>query len=425
VLAKATPGERTTNFKGNKISLTFDEYIELKEVSNNLFISPVQKTNPVISYNLRTVTIKFRDTLLPNTTYAINFGNAIVDLHEGNVLKDYAYVFSTGNKIDSLTWNGKVVMAETGLVDSTIIALLYRNADDSAVQKRKPDYLARLKGDGSFIFRNLPADNYKVYALKDGDNGKTYNSKTEAFAFLENEIKIDGNNAPATLYAYVQEKPKVTAITISTPTSDKRLRYSTSATEAGQDILNPLEITFNRALKNYDATKIILTDTSFNPITGQQVTIDSTRKIMAISTSWAQGNSYRLIIPKDAITDTTNTRLTKNDTLKFNTKNQTDYGSLLLRFKNLDLSRHPVIQFFTGETIKFSSPITTAEWSKKLFLPGEYEIRILYDNNQNGKWDPGNYSLKIQPERVITLPQKISLRADWENERDITIDNGQ
>lgn len=423
VLVKATPAERSTRFTGNKITLTFNEYIELKEVSSNLFISPVQKTNPVISYNLRTVTIKFRDTLLPNTTYAVNFGNAIVDLHESNVLKDFAYIFSTGNNIDSLTWSGKVLMAETGEVDSTLIAMLYRKADDSAVQKRKPDYLARLKGDGSFIFRNLPADTYKVYALKDGDNGKTYNSKSEAFAFLENEITIDGNNAPATLYAYVQEKPKVPSISISTSSSDKRLRYSTTASDAGQDILTPLEITFNRVLKTYDGSKIILTDTLFNPINGPQISLDSTRKIIQINTAWLQGNKYRLLVQKDAVTDTTNLKLTRNDTLKFSTKKETDYGSLLLRFKNLDLSKHPVIQFFSGETIKHSSPITANEWNKKLFLPGDYEIRILYDTNQNGKWDPGNYSLKLQPEKAISLPQKISIKADWENERDITIDS--
>jgi hypothetical protein len=422
VLARATPGERTTNFTGNKISLTFNEYIELKDVSNNLFISPVQKINPVISYNLRTINIKFRDTLLPNTTYAINFGNAIVDLNEGNVLKDFAYIFSTGNVIDSLSWSGKVIMAETGQVDSTLIAMLYRKADDSAVQKRKPDYLARLKGDGSFTFRNLPADTYKVYALKDGDNGKTYNSKAEAFAFLEKEINISGSTAPATLYAYVQEKPKVTSVTITTPTSEKRLRYTLSASEGGQDILKPLEITFNRAIKTFDASKIIVTDTLFNPVPGQQVTIDSTRKIMAVSTAWTQGNAYRLILAKDALKDTNNTSLTRNDTLKFNSKKETDYGSLLLRFKNMDLNRHPVIQFLSGETIKYSSPITAAEWSKKLFLPGEYEIRILFDSNQNGKWDPGNYSLKLQPEKAFSLPQKISIKADWENERDILID---
>ncbi|MEO6404683.1 MAG: Ig-like domain-containing domain [Ferruginibacter sp.] len=422
MLVRATPAQRTTNFTGNKITLTFNEYIELKDVPNNLFISPVQKINPVISYNLRTISVKFRDTLLPNTTYAVNFGNAIVDLNEGNILRDYSYLFSTGNNIDSMRWSGKVVMAETGQVDSTIIAMLYRRADDSSVQKRKPDYIARLKGDGSFTFRNLPAGSYKVYALKDGDNGKTYNSKTEAFAFLNKEINITDTTSAETLYAYVQEKASPPKVPLFNQATDKRLRFTSSATEAAQDILAPLEITFNRAIKNYDTTKIILTDTLFNPITGQHLSLDSTRKILSIYPTWAQGTAYRLLIAKDAVTDTTNTKLNRSDTIKFSTKKTTDYGSLLLRFKNLDLSRHPVIQFLSGEIIKFSYPVTGAEWSQKLFLPGEYSTRILFDTNQNGKWDPGNYSLKLQPEKAFTLPQKLSIKADWENERDISID---
>ena len=72
-----------------------------------------------------------------------------------------------------------------------------------------------------------------------------------------------------------------------------------------------------------------------------------------------------------------------------------------------------------GEEIKESSPVTAKEWIKLLFTPGEYEIRILFDNNKNGKWDPGNYEKKIQPEKVISLAQKLSIRADWDNESEI------
>ncbi|HSN61141.1 MAG TPA: Ig-like domain-containing protein, partial [Ferruginibacter sp.] len=169
LLVRATPELRKLNFEGNRITLTFNEYVEVLEAQANVLVSPLQKTNPTINYSLKTVTIKLRDSLLPNTTYSIQFGNAIKDINEGNVFPNFTYVFSTGNTIDSLSLKGKVLLAETGLADSTINVLLFRNTNDTAVQKLKPDYMARLKGDGSFIFNNLRAVNFKVYALKDGD----------------------------------------------------------------------------------------------------------------------------------------------------------------------------------------------------------------------------------------------------------------
>ncbi|HNH22545.1 MAG TPA: Ig-like domain-containing protein, partial [Ferruginibacter sp.] len=200
-LTSASPAINSVNVTGNKVTLSFNEYIELKDPQTNVLISPFPKKQPQIDYKLRTVTVKLKDTLMPNTTYSINFGNAIVDVNEGNAYKNFTYVFSTGNSIDSLMLDGKVLIAETGKADSTLIAMLYRNADDSSVQKRKPDYITRLSGDGSFSFLNLPAGTYKVYALKDGDGAKTYNSKKEIFAFANEDIIVSATNNPVMLYA--------------------------------------------------------------------------------------------------------------------------------------------------------------------------------------------------------------------------------
>ena len=124
-LVNALPKLMTTNFKGNKITLNFNEYIDVQDVSNNLLVSPLPKTNPIIDYKLKTVTVKLKDSLIDNTTYTINFGNAIKDNNEGNPFKNFTYVFSTGKTIDSLQISGNVIIAQTGKADSTIIALLY------------------------------------------------------------------------------------------------------------------------------------------------------------------------------------------------------------------------------------------------------------------------------------------------------------
>jgi len=421
VLVKASPPQNTVNFKGNRISLSFNEYIDLQELQGNLIISPLQKVNPVVSYNLKSISVRFKDTLLPNTTYSLDFGNAIKDVHEGNVLKNFTYVFSTGNTIDSLKLSGRVILAETGNVDSTIMVMLYRNTADSAVLKTKPDYMTRLNGSGRFEFKNLPDNNFNIYALKDGDGGKTYNSKTELFAFQDEPVNPATNKDSIQLFAYAEQKSDAKiSYTLKAP-AEKKLRLTTNLTADLQDLLQPFELSFNNPLKLFDSTKILLSDTNYHRIPNFTTTIDSTRKIVSIKTDWQPETYYYLIIPKEAIQDSAGNFLARTDSLRFSTKKESDYGTILLRFTNLDITKHPVILFAEGETVKYSFPILESQWTNKRFPPGEYSIRILYDRNNNGKWDPGDYSKKIQPEKVISLDLKLAIKANWDNERDIKL----
>ena len=419
-LLKASPEQNTLNFRGNKVSLAFNEYIDLQELQGNLIISPLQKTNPTITYNLKSISIKFKDTLLPNTTYSINFGNSIRDVHEGNILKDFTYVFSTGNMIDSLTMEGNVVLAESGTTDSTLFVMLYRNTSDSAVLKTKPDYITKLDGQGNFKFTHLPPADLKIYALKDGDGGKTYNSKTELFAF-DDTLVNSLQKAPIILYAYAEQKIDNNKPGSLKTTADKKLRYSLNMEGTEQDLLKTLDLSFNNPLKKIDSLKIILADTNYKPVSNYTLTIDSTRKIVSLKTIWLPETEYYFIISKDAAQDSTGNLLARSDSVRFTTKKTADYGTINLRFSNIELAKHPVIQFIEGNKVRFSYPLITTEWSNKLFPPGEFGLRILYDLNNNGAWDPGSYTKKIQPEKAIELPQKITIRADWDNERDIRL----
>lgn len=419
VLTNASPKLLSTNVTGNKITLTFNEYIELKEVQTNVLISPFPKRQPQIDYKLKTVTVKLKDTLLPNTTYSINFGKAIVDNNEGNPMKDFTYVFSTGNTIDSLSLDGKVLVAETGKADSTLVALLYRKADDSSVQKRKPDYIARLSGDGSFRFSNLPEGSFKIYALKDGDGGKTYNSKKELFAFADTDILVSANTTSVMLYASAIENEKG-AVSGTKPTPEKKLRFFLPVSYQSQDLLTPFEISFNRPLKTFDTAKLVLKDTNYKPVPAIW-SIDSNRTRASLTVHWQQETHYLLVMDSTAVSDSAGNHLAKQDTIRFITKKQEDYGNVTLRFSNLDLGKHPLLQFVQGGEVKESFPVKTMEWNNKMLTPGEYEIRILFDANQNGKWDHGDYSKRLQPEKVISLPQKLSIKANWDNERDIKL----
>lgn len=421
VLVKAIPQNKAIKFSGNKITLNFNEYIDLQELQSNLLISPTPKSNPLISSNLKSISIKFKDSLSPNTTYTINFGNAIKDINENNVLKNFTYIFSTGEKIDSLELSGKVMMAETNLVDSTLMVLLYRNAHDSSVKTRKPDYIGRLKGDGTYSFNNLPSDDFYVYALKDGDGNKWYNAKTEIFAFNNEFVNTSKTKNVNTLYAYAEKKPEATPETALKKKTEKQLTFSSNIFSGEQDLLEPLVLDFQTSLKTVLSDSLVLCDSNNKPLITSKFIIDSTRKKITLVNKWNPGQDLNLLVYAGAFEDSNGLRLKFNDTLSFKTKNTNQYGSLKINFSNLDLAKHPLLQFITGQETKYKFPLVSNVWKTDLMAPGEYEVRILYDENNNGQWDPGNYDKKIQPEKGIILPQKIAIKADWENERDISL----
>ncbi|MFC4262904.1 Ig-like domain-containing protein [Ferruginibacter yonginensis] len=422
-LVRASPSYGSVNVTNSKITFEFNEYIDVQDLQQNLLISPLQNRNPIIITNPRSISLKFRDSLLPNTTYNINFGNAIKDINEGNIYQNFTYAFSTGAFIDSNFITGKVILAETGLYDSTLIVMLYTNAVDTTVLKKKPNYIAKVNSDGTFRFNNLPNTTFNIYALKDGDGGKTYNSKAEIFAFANKKINSNSN---ITLYAYAEQKAIANTITTNAvagvirSATEKKLRYNTNLTGA-QDLLQPLEITFTNALKNIDTNKIYIADTFYKRLPNVKFSLDSTAKVIRFNTAWSPATPLKLVIAQTAVTDSANVSLTKSDTITFNTKREEDYGRLILRFNDIDLTKNPVIQFVVSDAIKMAFPITSTEFVSKRFPPGDYTVRILYDKNKDGVWTPGNYTQQLQPELVVTLPQKLSIRADWDNEREINL----
>ncbi|MCW3086758.1 MAG: hypothetical protein JWQ78_144 [Sediminibacterium sp.] len=421
-LVVALPRDSALNVSPKNITLTFDEYVQsLQNVQENLIVSPTLKYMPVIDSKLRNVTIKIKDTLDPNTTYSFSFGDAIRDVNEGNVAKGLTYVFSTGNTIDYNTYGGKVISAESGKIDSTLIVVLHRNLDDSAVVKEQPRYYARVNGQGRFLFHNLPAGTFAVYVVE--PLTKKYDDSTRSFAFrASGPVTISANTKPDTLFAYQQSKrsEKIIAPQLklaATNKDDKRLRYTTDLEIGQQDILGNLNLQFNRRLTAFDTSKIVLYDTNYVRINGYSLSLDSTQTKFTLTNRWKEATPFRLLIAKDAVSDSAGTTLAKADTIRFVTKKEADYGSIRLRFTNLDLSKHPVLQFVQSEKVIESFPLTQAELIRKLYRPGSYELRILYDSNQNGRWDPGHFfGLHRQPEIVQLIPRQLVIRSNWDNE---------
>ncbi len=408
---------------------TFDEYIaDPQDLPNTLLFTPTFEVNPEIAIRGKIVTLRFRDSLKPNTTYTFNFGNAIKDVNEANAIKNFTYVFSTGLVLDSLTLSGKVVMAETGKVDSTLIVMLHRNRADSAVRSERPDYFARLDGQGNFRFQNLPKDTFAIYALGDAGIMRRYNDTTKAFAFADAPV-VPGVSTGITLFAYANKKPVAPVAPINlqrggaTPASEKRLRFTTEPASGSLDIQRDFVMSFTAPLRSFDSTKVSLsTDTAFAPA-AYTVSLDSGRRAVRFRSAWREGTRYNLILNKDFADDSAGRRLLKTDTLNFNTKKLSDYAKLYIRLRKLDASRNPVLLFLQGDQVTFSVNIKSGIYKSSLFNPGDYDLRILYDANNNGKWDGGRFfGAKRQPEIVQPISRKIVVKAGSEpNDFDITL----
>lgn len=432
VLLKADPVDSSRNFSDTRITFSFDEYVDVQDVYNNLLVSPLPKNLPDVDNKLRTVTVKLKDTLEKNTTYTINFGDALRDVNEGNIYKNFTYTFSTGSYLDSLELSGKVILAENGRIDTTLIVMLHTSSDDSIVVKEKPRYITKLDGKGRFHFKNLPPQTFYIYALKDEGNSRRYLSGKQLFGFADKPVDMQAKNDSLTLYAYIARTDKQAVFSQPTATApkpragataDNRLKFSNNLSNGQQDLLGNFEMVGDKPLKVFDTSKIKLyTDSAFNSVKQYSFVKDSTGKKILLNITWQEGTQYHIVMDKDFAEDSTGKKLFRTDTLNFTTKKKSDYGSLKLKLRNLDLTKNPVLQIMNGENIFKSVTMTSTEFNSSMFLPGEYGLRILFDNNKNGTWDPGAFFGKhIQPELVSPIERKITVKPNWQNEVEIAL----
>lgn len=428
VLVSALPKDSTLHFTGKKVTLTFNEYVQLdNNMNDNLIVSPYPESVPTVDSKLRVVSVLLRDSLKPNTTYSINFGKGIKDVNEGNIARNLTYVFSTGDHIDNGTLAGNVILAETGKKDSTLLVELHNNLNDTSIRKNNPVYITRLDSAGNFRFRYIAPGTYNVFVLPN-DYSKKYDDSTKMFAFLDEPVKIDSAATQTIkLYAYREFKPSdkkqgpKPLPKKPNPKDLPKLKVTTSLSNGPQDLLSPLAIIATAPLAGFDSTKIVLSDTNYIPVKGYTFSADTIATTYNIKYRWAENTPYKLVIQKDALKDSFGTTLEKNDTINFKTRREGEYGSIRLHFNNLALARHPVLLLMQGEKIMKSVPLKTAEWYQPLFKPGDYDIRVLYDDNRDGVWTPGSYNKRLQPEKVDVIPRKLIIKANTENDVDINL----
>ena len=197
VIIRTEPENLSTNFDAEEIRIYFDEYIKFKDLQKQLVISPPMDPEPEITplgLASKYISIKIKDTLLANTTYAINFGTSVVDNNENNPYPYLRYVFSTGDYIDSLSVSGYVKNSLEKNADDFVSVMLYQidsTFTDSIVYKQKPRYIANtLDSTTNFTLENLREGKYLMVALKEDNTNFTYEPKTDKIGFIEDFIEV-------------------------------------------------------------------------------------------------------------------------------------------------------------------------------------------------------------------------------------------
>ena len=488
----ADPPYESINFDKNEINIYFNEYIKLKDLNKQLIVSPpLNPSNPSLispqGSPSKFINIKILDTLKENSTYIFDFGNSVQDNNESNTLERFKYVFSTGTYIDSLTLEGSVKNSFKSEDLKNIKLLLYRldsSYSDSAVYKRKPDYVTSSLDTSNYKFSNLRKGNYLLVALNDERSDYLFNPKADEIGFLKDTISLPRDSILKDIISIFKEElpykfkrgkeiskgqlilgyeGKVTKINIETLSAVPDNFQTITFPEKDKDTINlwhtPIErdslifkvnnngisdtIVIKLRKKEIDSLKVSpqtigvldYKDTLFLSTNNPIIKIDTT-KINFIDTDTINilytpyiskkenkigfifqkkfKKTYKLNVYPNALTDIFNT---SNDTIisQFKTRSLEDYGEITLDVKNT--KKTPVIIQLTDlndKTIAQETTSVSKNISFKYLNPNRYKIRIIYDTNNNGKWDSGNYLAKKQPELVEYLPEIQEVRANWQ-----------
>lgn len=502
-IVSLSPANQSVNFTSKRVDITFDEYIKLNNLKQQLLISPPMKEQPEVIQSGKTLSLRWKEELKPNTTYVFSFGNAITDITEGNAIPDFKYVFSTGNFLDSLLIQGIVKDAFTSLPAEENLVLLYRLNDfseekwDSLPALLMPDYFTRTDKEGKYTITNIREGEYKLIALEDGNANYRYDLPTEAIAFLENTISPTDSTAVPTLRRFtpLQEHKFLKARSVlagqvdfsftnhahwaqvelispsfktdaffSMAVSDDTLRWffdfgevdslvfvvsdalaphgksyadtvvvkprkaaktptlrlSTNVKEGFIDKGDSLKIFFNLPLMSVDNSKFKFVRNSIDTLKVISISNVSSPALIVVPIDFQFQSTYTLVAEEGAFTDIYGKGY-PSDTITFKTRQETDYGSLVLSFEATPSQSLVSLlnEQNTSLRVHYRTEETKIAWN--FLTGGERRVRIIEDENANQMWDSGHYWKKIQPEKVFYYPEKIQIRPNWEIEITINL----
>ena len=520
------PANLTTGFDAREVIIGFDEFIQLNKPTEQVIISPPMVPPPDLMLKKRSLIIRFGQELKPNTTYTINFGEAIKDNNEGNILKNYTYVFSTGAVLDSMSVKGKLVDAVTQEPVGNTLVMLYTEGVDSL-----PDYFTRTSEDGRFSIDHVQDRPYTAFALQDQNSNYLFDIPDEMIGFPDSLVipevpeasaAVDSlaadssgavldrlDSAPVRFYAmhmfieedttqflkrafcehygklvFVYNRPvkrfsaeiggvsfkrqwalkeytadrdtvilwttdmvpdtmymhstvdglvrdtteivmKPRAAKVESTGRGKRasrqkvdfaLTLKTDPPNARPPAPNaPLMLIWSHPVLNMNLERVVLMEDSVR-VRYELTTADTALRSFALRHDWKSGSRYDLHIRDSAFSDLFGLW---NDTIDISFIGADDdrYGELSLK-----ISDRPTGQLIV-ELLNASGKVldrqATASASVIMFTqldPGNYDLRVIRDMNGNGRWDPGRYSDRLQPEPIRIIQKEIEVRANWNKE---------
>ncbi|MDC3040262.1 Ig-like domain-containing protein [Flavobacteriaceae bacterium] len=379
VLVNANPKLNTTNFDSEEIRLTFDEFVKLDKVQDQLIISPPLEKN---AYEIKPLTgvtkkvfLKFIDSLDVNTTYTINFGNSIKDNNEGNPLTFFNYTFSTGETIDSLYVKGNISDAYNIETDEYVSIHLYRidsTLNDSIIFIKQPTYVSNSLDSTSYKFQNLKEGKYLIIAMKDVDNNYFFDPFYDKIGFIDSLITL----------------PKDSIIDF------KLFKEETDLIWDKPHFINSEKIGFGYYGK-LDLKKI-----EINSVIPDSIDYTYTKEVMSDTIYlWLSNNSFDSLnfnlIEKDT---------TKLSTIKFDRKRDTLIDSLNVSAKTVNV-------IHLKESFKLSSNIPIKKIEDSLISVRDIDsILVPFVSSVNDNFDEIDIKFEVSPSdnyRILILPNAI------------------
>ena len=467
-----------TNFSPKQINLEFSEYIELRSAFKQVVISPPTEYLMQVKSRGKKVQINFneKEVLKDDVTYQINFGNSIVDYTAGNELKNYAFVFATGDELDSLSISGNIIDDYTGKPEKDITVMLYDKLEDSIVYKEKPFYFTKTDNNGNFQLKNLRSDTFKIFALKDGNLNYIFDSPLEKIAYIDSLIYLEDTvSYELSLRAFNElqdqrinetlgKEPGIIKTLLERP--KEKIRYELSDTllnEVGYAWRDSFFIeytpvsdstfflyteidTFKIAprSKNKSTLQIYNTKPSltkpFHPkgelkflfnrsimaYTDSLIVVQDTSGstisrdinvlggLLSISGNLKDTTDYTLTIFPGAIQSFNKVNL---DTINYDFKTgmPEQYGEIIIDTRNLKEENQYLFTLTSGQNT-YESYISGTDTTAIVFTKldaGDYTLEVLEDRNGNETWDPQHYIRKEKSERIITKKLE-KLREGWD-----------
>lgn len=502
VAEKFEPPNQSIRFTAKKITIEFDEFVKLKEPTKQILISPPGTTFEAVEKG-KSIQLTITSTLKENSTYVINFGKAVVDNNEGNILENFIYSFSTGETIDSLSSKFVVIDAFTLKPLADVKVMLYDRDIDSLPLKELPYYAGSTGVEGKISIGYMKPGNFKVFALLEENKNYLYDKPNEGIGFL-NLLIPAGDSIPLKIHFFNEEvsNPKILSVKMpiagmvcfkfngkvekeqlrvigknnvfdssrfefiarpDDPFGQGRKRDTAVYWFKSNGINDSLQWLFSR--KGGEKDTIKLYPQKINLFTKKQVTgaqlvkivtvvpadfdyykklalefsypldsigkdafilkeegakvtylltpVDSSKRKYVFQYAFKQSKNYTVYFPRNSLKSIMGTYI-DSTVISFKTSNDKMYKTLTMNIKNPEFKGGAILQILDiKDAILEEKKIVWADSNVVLFKnlrQGSYRVRLIYDTNNNGKWDTGKYADKRQPEKVVYFPQSIDIK---------------